>query len=108
MQFQELDERQMQHRASTEVVSQRSVRDKCLPSLQLSLSPNIDNSTEMTHHRIQDRGKDIDTMLSLSLLPGMSRNMSSKTNKEQTESKHDVKGWDCSIYKQIETRPNWG
>ncbi|XP_017246544.1 uncharacterized protein LOC108218134 isoform X1 [Daucus carota subsp. sativus] len=108
LEFQELKERQIQHRASTEVVSQKSVEDKCLPSLQLSLSPNIDNSTEMTHHRIQDRGKAIDTMLSLSLLPGMSRNLSSKTNKEQTESKHDVKGWDCSIYKQIETRPNWG
>uniref|UniRef100_A0A165YXN1 Myb-like domain-containing protein n=1 Tax=Daucus carota subsp. sativus TaxID=79200 RepID=A0A165YXN1_DAUCS len=69
LEFQELKERQIQHRASTEVVSQKSVEDKCLPSLQLSLSPNIDNSTEMTHHRIQDRGKAIDTMLSLSLLP---------------------------------------
>lgn len=115
MQFQGLDEgqgldvRQMQHIASTEVVKLKSEKEKCLPSLQLSLSPSIDNEKEMKHHhRFQDRGKDIDTMLSLALSPDMSRNISSMPNREQKESKHDVKRWDCNIYKRIETRPNWG
>lgn len=109
MQFQGFDERQMQHRVSTEVITQKNETEKCLPSLQLSLSPSIDNDKEMKHHRFQDGGKDIDTMLSLSLLPDMSRNISSMPNREQhNDSKHDVERWDCNIYKQIETRPNWG
>ncbi|XP_074370518.1 uncharacterized protein LOC141711745 [Apium graveolens] len=115
LKFQELDERQgldirqVQHRASTEVVTKKSEKEKCLPSLQLSLSPSIDNEKEMKRHRFHDRGKDIDTMLSLALSPDMSRNISSKPNKEQhRESKLDVERWDCNIYKQIETRPNWG
>ncbi|KAK1404884.1 putative two-component response regulator ARR21 [Heracleum sosnowskyi] len=108
--FQRLDERQMQHRVSTEVAMQKSEKEKCSPSLQLSLSPSIDNDKEMKHHRFQDAGKDIDTMLSLSLLPDMSRKISSLPNREQQhkDSKHDVERWDCNIYKQIETRPNWG
>lgn len=109
MQFQGLDERQMQHLASTDIVTQKSEKEKCLPSLQLSLSPSIDNDKETKHHRFQDGEKDIDTMLSLSLMPDMSRNVSSKPSKDQhRESKLDVERWDCNIYKQIETRPNWG
>lgn len=93
LQLQGLKEKQMQH-MNTEAVFRK---EKCLPNLQLSLSQD----SETKHH--QEAKKDIiDTKLSLSLSPTLSRQVSKYSSEDQQNGMstlHDVNRLELDLQK---------